>query len=60
MFTQKTFQKILEYRRQGLSLQKIVDKLSYGTKQSLSNYLNNLNEDLGGSIYEKDKNLILK
>lgn len=56
----KDLSKILEYRKQGLSLQKIVDKLSYGTKQSLSNYLNNLNEDLGGSIYEKDKNLILK
>ncbi|WP_418181351.1 hypothetical protein ACNSOL_11670 (plasmid) [Aliarcobacter lanthieri] len=56
----KDLQKILEYRKQGLSLQKIVDELSYGTKQSLSNYLNNLNEDFGGSIYGKDKNLILK
>lgn len=56
----KDLQKILEFRKQGLSLQKIVVTLGYGTKQSLSNYLNNLNEKLNISIYEKDKDLILK
>ena len=56
----KDLQKILEFRKQGLSLQKIIIKLGYGTKQSLSNYLNNLNEELNVSIYEKNKDLILE